>query len=626
MKKNIPGFASTILLCAAYVWGLVEYVVWRSAALFVFSVAAVLLCAWATAFFARRALDKTAKASALFAAGFAVLQAGVALWVGCVLCHNVLEISYEVTVAVSALLSAALTVGLWVLSAKGTSKGFKASLAVLLAVFLGGAAFWWLLWFPQAPAYAGESYPQVKANIQIADAPAVTSAAPLTEEQKHALLQNPDRGFRMETYFTLGREPMVAYPSETEDPWEKLDHFIEKYQPESPQVIQLYIYLSNYREKPLDDLAFAQLKQILEYLDSRSIRALLRFAYQTEREELPDAAWSVVKGHLDQIGAFYQDNAKLVADSIYAMQMGFLGKWGELHSFINMKEKDLLPLFNKVMSVTPKNLYVTIRYTEYMSYIKPGYRYRLGIHDDTITGLPKVHWSSFRYNEPDNKAKWEKTFSRTVNDMEMPWDWEKIYGAWEDGAQDFIVPGYENEPDERGYYYYASAKSPWEPVLEMFKVYHPMTYSLEHNWRESDPAYGAMLGWLDETVTADWLTEHGLPYNARLFAEGGMNPFAYLQYHLGYLLTLSEKTADDGKVTFSIRNDGLAAPLTMQSMTIEADGKTYSVENWKPMDLQGGKELTFTIPIPGIADGTDFSVVLSPYAGCKYAVNCILGE
>ena len=42
------------------------------------------------------------------------------------------------------------------------------------------------------------------------------------------LLKNPDRGFRMESYITLG-EPLEAYPTNPEDPYEKLKGFFEKY-------------------------------------------------------------------------------------------------------------------------------------------------------------------------------------------------------------------------------------------------------------------------------------------------------------------------------------------------------------------------------------------------------------
>ena len=100
----------------------------------------------------------------------------------------------------------------------------------------------------------------------------------LTLESARPLLRNPDRGLRMETYITLGETP-ESYPGSAEDPYEKLLGFIEKYEEKSPTVVQLYVYLTRYNEKPLDDKVFEQLERMLLLLRENGVRALLRFAY-----------------------------------------------------------------------------------------------------------------------------------------------------------------------------------------------------------------------------------------------------------------------------------------------------------------------------------------------------------
>lgn len=86
----------------------------------------------------------------------------------------------------------------------------------------------------------------------------------LNADNAEVLLKNPDRGFRMETYITLG-DPVDSYPTSNEDPFERILKLIEKYKEDSPTLCQVYVYLSNYNDKPLDELAFSQMKRFLKF-------------------------------------------------------------------------------------------------------------------------------------------------------------------------------------------------------------------------------------------------------------------------------------------------------------------------------------------------------------------------
>ena len=151
----------------------------------------------------------------------------------------------------------------------------------------------------------------------LAEAVAATpdqSIAPITAEQAEELLKNPDRGLRMETYITLG-SPLQSYPGDDENPFDRARRMIEKYRSDSPTVCQLYVYLSNYNGRDLDEAAFGQLKEMLELFRAADVKILLRFAYMAEKHK--GASYRVIKGHLEQIADFMSRNSDLARESIY---------------------------------------------------------------------------------------------------------------------------------------------------------------------------------------------------------------------------------------------------------------------------------------------------------------------
>ena len=67
---------------------------------------------------------------------------------------------------------------------------------------------------------------------------------PLRGRETEILLENPDRGFRMETKMEVsGKEGLFSY-----DPYVFLDECLEKYKEDRPLITQHYFYLTNYKE------------------------------------------------------------------------------------------------------------------------------------------------------------------------------------------------------------------------------------------------------------------------------------------------------------------------------------------------------------------------------------------
>lgn len=93
------------------------------------------------------------------------------------------------------------------------------------------------------------------------------------------LSENPDRGFRGELYFTLG-DNIRAYPDNNENPYDRLNRERVIFGGDSVKVYQLYIYLCDYYNRPLDEKAFRQLTNYLTELKRLGLRVLMRFAYE----------------------------------------------------------------------------------------------------------------------------------------------------------------------------------------------------------------------------------------------------------------------------------------------------------------------------------------------------------
>ena len=72
--------------------------------------------------------------------------------------------------------------------------------------------------------------------------------------------------------------------------------------------MQCYIYLTEYKNRDLDETAINQLKSYFEFLKSKNIRILLRFAYEYTSNENNAAKDKQILSHLDQIGEFVNNN------------------------------------------------------------------------------------------------------------------------------------------------------------------------------------------------------------------------------------------------------------------------------------------------------------------------------
>lgn len=132
----------------------------------------------------------------------------------------------------------------------------------------------------------------------------------LSGDKSEELLSNIDRGFRLETYYTLGSGK--AWPEdEGSDGYEMLEEELEFYKEDKAVEIQVYIYLTEYNKKPLDDLALNQMKDYFQYIRSLNMSMLLRFAYDYTQPTNSSPKQDIVLTHLEQINSLMVGTSNL---------------------------------------------------------------------------------------------------------------------------------------------------------------------------------------------------------------------------------------------------------------------------------------------------------------------------
>jgi hypothetical protein len=360
-------------------------------------------------------------------------------------------------------------------------------------------------------------------------------------------------------------------------------------------VVQLYVYLCRYNDKPLDQKAFDQLEQMLTLCRDNGMRVLLRFAYQNE--SIPDPDYIRVRGHLEQIEEWFKAHQELLEESLCAMQAGIVGFWGEGHSNKNTKNFTIGWIFDKVFHMTPADIFVQVRNIDLMNKVSSKYQDRMGMHDDYLIGDVNGPWSFFNGQA---KTGYEERFARTLNDAEMPWGIAKYYDR-EDGAP-------LNALDARS-------------ILAQVKQYSLSTLSLEHNYREDNgPASPySMARWKNEFLSPAELAELGLPYLPSLFAEAAQpSVYDYIRYHLGYLLSIPSFAVTENSIRFTIQNNGFAAPLNANALSLVVDGVEYLVGSYDKYALGSMKAVSYTVDLPAGFDPAaphDIGVKLARHAG-----------
>ncbi len=141
------------------------------------------------------------------------------------------------------------------------------------------------------------------------------------------------------------------------------------------------VRLDSYRDVAIPTSVLASLDKSFEHARKHGLKVILRFSYNfplNDSDSGADAPLARVLEHIRQVGPIVTANA----DTIVAMQAGFIGKWGELHSSSNGLDtpENKAKIRDALYAAVPRSLSLQWRYPrDIMSW--PGDT-RMGFHND----------------------------------------------------------------------------------------------------------------------------------------------------------------------------------------------------------------------------------------------------
>lgn len=431
------------------------------------------------------------------------------------------------------------------------------------------------------------------------------SVAFLSGEDSALLSSNIDRGFRLETYYTLGSGE--AWPGGGEDGYAFLENELEYYAEDNAREIQVYIYLCEYNQKPLDDKAFDQLKRYFETIRDKRMSMLLRFAYEFDQADLQGPDQATLLGHIAQMTDFVRNNESLIRDTVTAYQFGCIGAWGEWGA--TQHKYDEKKVLDALLGMMPEGTYYQGRYMRVTNQTKGNARYAyVGYHNDFLVGRPHP-WNTAGdiYTSKDYREFFANARNR-INDGEMPWG-----GATE-------------EPDE---------KVDGRNFIAQCMEHSLATLSIKHNYREERNGVNGGFNieqWKNTEITQQQLRAMNCPTDPAWFKDRNGNQmkrsvFEYLRDFLGYRLTLSDYSVQEsaGRTTiqFMLTNYGMGTPLTLDTLkfvTVDTDGtqREYHVQGFDVHKLTTYGQIEFSVTIDGSLAGKR--------TGVRIARKCSTGD
>lgn len=269
-------------------------------------------------------------------------------------------------------------------------------------------------------------------------------------------------------------------------------------------------------------------------------------------------------------------------DTLYCLQLGMIGYWGEGHSSVNFNTKHTKKLITDMMSLVDSGMYIQIRTMDLYKKVPLKYRNMVGLHDDYVIDDPYDKWA-FHSKKYINYKSVMKKFSKTVNDGEMPWGTATL-GDQADGAALNAMDG--------------------KKIMQRMADHTFTSFSLEHNYREKDGESFSMAKWKNQYLTYDETIALGISANPHLFKllGGKMSIYDIIKYHLGYQLALSNVKVEGDVMKFTISNYGWAAPLKMGYLALVVDengvNKEYQITAYEKEKLQAGTTIEYSVRIP----------------------------
>ena len=351
--------------------------------------------------------------------------------------------------------------------------------------------------------------------------------AELTDE-----LHGPARGWYQIYSFRVEREPDL----------EELKWCLKE-----ETCARVVLDIGAYRDRDLDEVAFAHIRQILAFFDEYGRDMILRVAYDTQGKcmEHEPALFSQVIGHIRQLGAVIEPYSR----RIVLLEGMLVGNWGEMHGSRFLTKKYMAQLSEALEQSCPGLVRAVRRPVQWrmLHEAPPGPGTTVGLFNDGIFG------------SDTDLGTFADADSISV-DWEEPWPLEREL-AFERQLSNFVPQCGEAVRGES--YGSHTLRSTVERLREMGLTYLNGVYdeNLLRLWRE-------------------WAWDGSDPWR-------GMNGYDYIGRHLGYRFCLRRAAA---------RQDGEFCDLTLTIENTGFSGFYQEAEVWLILTDKNGRESQFLMP------------------------------
>ncbi len=423
-----------------------------------------------------------------------------------------------------------------------------------------------------------------------------TELVPLCGTQDDFLEYNPDRGWRLEAFINVANS-LTDGMSDQPEPEKVVTVALDRYHKYRPQLCQVYFYLTGYKDtETIPPEGFERMQRVFDAARERGIKLVVRFSYESDMQGTGEATDEIMLAHMKQLRPILEKNLEV----IHTVEAGFLGAWGEWHSY--KMEHDELALLKGILDMVPESLYVQVRYPRVKNVLiraepeNPNLS-RMGYHDDSFFG-----WQSAVYN--DGLNPWEEFWEQMRR--------ESAYGP--EGGEMFWGCQYD--------------LNLWNPTtgdlaIRKFSAFHQNTFSLYHSfieeqytaWATPGAGYYSMFYWQTEPITQEWLTEHKVAFDPLWFQNENGQPlertaFEFVHDHLGYRLRALEVTLNGNlgcgetlHVSLNLKNTGFSAVFNLESgfALLDQNGSVVSTvaagdpTTWLSTSPSSNEPLTHTV-------------------------------
>ncbi|NIM96355.1 MAG: DUF4832 domain-containing protein [Anaerolineales bacterium] len=395
---------------------------------------------------------------------------------------------------------------------------------------------------------------------------------------------NPERGF-MKQSSIWPDEPFSTSKIRRKEP--------------SDSVVWVYFRLDNYRDprdgvgvtlndyqcQPIDATGLSRIEQTFQTAREKGLKLVYRFIYnwgpgstKYPDQANPDVPIECVRQHLEQLRPIMIANV----DVTVAVQVGFVGHWGEWHSSKYLHPLEIRSeIVNTLLDIVPKERMLQLRYPRYKELFFGGVLSETEAFSQSPQSRVGHHNDCFLRDQDDT------TYRSTTNQE------PKHHSTYCDG-QDPITCWKD----------FVSQEGRFTPIGGETCQYNPPRTECANALAEMEALHWSFInnGYRQEVLDS-WV------------AGGCMDT---IRQRLGYRLVLTEAVMPEAvrpgssfDLKVSLRNDGFAAMFNERPVYVVLDGAgvRYGVqlENTDPRRWESGQSQTINarLQLPGdLADGT----------------------